>query len=59
MPPILTSLPEAKDDGGMPLTSHKAIDSEVVLREVVDRKCRLQSLVNAVSIDTLTKVCSI
>jgi hypothetical protein len=32
------------------------MDSELVLREVVDRKCRLQGLVNNISIDALTKV---
>lgn len=32
------------------------VDPEVVLREVVDRKCRLQSLASPMSIEALTKV---
>lgn len=54
------SLPEtlSNDIDTLSITSMNNIDPELVLREVVDRKCRLQSLVSAVSIETLTKVCS-
>ena len=38
------------------INSQIIVDPEVVLREVVDRKCRLQSLASPMSIEALTKV---
>jgi hypothetical protein len=38
------------------ITPSFTIDSELVLREVVDRKCRLQALTEKVNIERLTKV---